>query len=699
MAVDAGSLTPFKTVREGLGVRLRAVAAPAVLAGMIAASVAARVAAAIPHSTPSYFPDEYIYAALARSLAHGHLTIRGTSAHFPALLEPLLAAPLTLVGNIDTTYHLTQGMHAIAMSLAAIPIYLLARRLGLPSWQQLACAALTLALPEFVYTSYITADALALPLALGAVYAGVVALERPTRLTQTGFLGLSALATFDRVQYVVLPVAFFLAALFVTHGHLREAIARYRMTLLAVAASTAVVLALGPSRALGYYHGVLDLGVSPQTVAHWIAVDAMMLVFACAVVTVPAAVAGLGLALVRPKTSVERTFAALAAALAALLLVELGVYAASGSARFQGRYLEALPPLVPVLFCLGMQRLTSKPSRIAVIGLSFGSLVLAARVPLSGYVVADAKQDSPFLQAVWQVEQHLGVSGGALAVALIAGVLAVVAAIAVQRPRTGSVVALALALSTMVATSALAALYDAQTTQRVLRTYFPSDRAWIDHAHIGRVAILVTPGTARASVSGALFWNASAKRLLQMRGAQDVDAFGASPVRVRRDGALLTGGSPYRGNLLVEEYADSAQLEGARLVSRSVSTALWKSNGIPRLVSLTDNRYFDGWLGWQSSVTVWPGPSGQRIGAVCMTMTMPAGVYATVDLTAPGVHRSVVLPAGSSRRVALPIQTKSPWRLELKARRPIFLADNRLVAAKSSAPRFIAGKASPETCR
>ena len=67
---------------------------------IVCASFAARFAAALAHSTPLYFPDEYIYGALARSLAtSGRLAIRGTSAHFPALLEPLLAAPFWLAGD------------------------------------------------------------------------------------------------------------------------------------------------------------------------------------------------------------------------------------------------------------------------------------------------------------------------------------------------------------------------------------------------------------------------------------------------------------------------------------------------------------------------------------------------------------------------------------------------------------------------
>ncbi|HXH98037.1 MAG TPA: hypothetical protein VNH40_12590, partial [Gaiellaceae bacterium] len=58
-------------------------------------------------STPRYFPDEYIYASLGRSLgAHGDLHVRGGSVHLTAVLEPLLAAPIWALAPIATAYRL-----------------------------------------------------------------------------------------------------------------------------------------------------------------------------------------------------------------------------------------------------------------------------------------------------------------------------------------------------------------------------------------------------------------------------------------------------------------------------------------------------------------------------------------------------------------------------------------------------------------
>ena len=94
MAVDVPLPRPVALAR------VAAVPARFLLAGIVAASFAVRFVAALGHTTPLYFPDEYIYSAISRSLAeHGRPLIRGNSAHFPAMIEPLLAAPFWLTHN------------------------------------------------------------------------------------------------------------------------------------------------------------------------------------------------------------------------------------------------------------------------------------------------------------------------------------------------------------------------------------------------------------------------------------------------------------------------------------------------------------------------------------------------------------------------------------------------------------------------
>src|SRR5689334_6403705 len=186
--------------------------ARAALAAVVGISFAFRFAASRGHVTPRFFPDEYIYTALGRSLGHLHgLEIRGGAAHFPAVLESLVAAPFWALFPIQTAYALIQAEHALLMSLAAVPAYLISRELQLSERYALLCAAFAVAIPDLVFSAFLLAGSVAYPLVLGALYVGLVALTRPTRRAEVGFVALAALATAARVQYVILFAAFAVA--------------------------------------------------------------------------------------------------------------------------------------------------------------------------------------------------------------------------------------------------------------------------------------------------------------------------------------------------------------------------------------------------------------------------------------------------------------------------------------------------------
>src|SRR5262249_40006543 len=65
------------------------------LAGIVVASFGGRLLAALGRVTPYYLPDEDIYPSLARGFAaQGRPLIRGAGVPFPALLEPIVTAPV-----------------------------------------------------------------------------------------------------------------------------------------------------------------------------------------------------------------------------------------------------------------------------------------------------------------------------------------------------------------------------------------------------------------------------------------------------------------------------------------------------------------------------------------------------------------------------------------------------------------------------
>src|SRR3954463_11121004 len=94
-----------------------------VLGGLAFVSALVRTLLALHHRGTTYWPDEWIYAGLSRSIGHGHLAIHGNASHFPAILQPILAAPLWRVFSVTTAFQLIQVGNAVAASLVIVPIY------------------------------------------------------------------------------------------------------------------------------------------------------------------------------------------------------------------------------------------------------------------------------------------------------------------------------------------------------------------------------------------------------------------------------------------------------------------------------------------------------------------------------------------------------------------------------------------------
>jgi hypothetical protein len=669
-----------------------------VLFGIVAASSLLRFLAALWHTTPLYFPDEYIYGSISRSLAEsGKPLIRGQSAHFPALLEPLLAAPFWLTHDPALAYRLTQAENALAMSLAAVPVYLLVRRLGGGAWAALVAAALTVASPDLFFSSFVLADAIAYPLVLGAVYAGVCALSRPARGPQLAFAGLAVLATFARVQYVFLPVVLVAAALVVERGSVRAVWSRFRLSLLLYAAPVALAAALGPRRVLGYYSDVADVHVRPGEIAHWLGTDAMLLAYAAGFALVPAAAVGLAYALWKPRTRDESAFAALTVGLLLALFAEAAIYATNGSNRFQERYLMVLLPLVFPAFVIWSRR--GRPARHAVALIAVVLLALSARVPLSGYTVSDAKQDSPFLMGVFRLEKAVGIGDGSLAIALAAAALACLALGAAYRARLVWV-AVGASLIASCAVSIGAISFDHHVVTTVRATYLPPDARWIDHAGLRDVTLVQTPATPHARAHEQLFWNRSLARLAFLDQASPIDAFGHPRVNVARDGSFRLDGRPLRGPLAISNYAVRARLTGADLVATGADYELWRPTGTPRLALFVGGLYHNGWLAPAGHLTVYP-RQGHVQGTLRFRLSLPAPTKRTVlHLEGPGVDRRVTVVPGRSKLVTVKVDERRPWTLSWHSNRTGYLQpDDTPVSVQAQLPSFdrSSGSSAPTT--
>jgi hypothetical protein len=640
------------TVRADLPrMRIRFVA----LSGLIVLSAVARSVIAWRHSVPRLFPDEYIYAALGRSLAHGHLEIRGAAVHFPGILEPLIAAPLWRFFGLTTAYHLVQVENAVAASLAAIPLYLLARSLRLSSSYSLAVAAYGLLIPELLIVAYTTSDAVAYPLALGAVAAAVAAIDRPSSANQVLFLCLAALAALARVQYAVLVPAYFVGA-FVIDG--RSAFRRNLLPLLIlVPGGIAAVLA-----AHTYYGVHLGTWLSGGFVS-WFFEQQFLLAVEFGVVAAPGAVVGL----ISARGRRERAFATFTGAFAvALLAVAARIAAETG--EFKERYLLVLLALAPIAF--GMY-LRNRVKPVVVIGIAAAIAVAAARLPLADYARGTLKLDSEFLFAVSELQGRHSTFATSLMVAVAATAAAGLAVTFAFR--RGALVGFGIAAAVALVTTTAAARSDLRTTPGV-RAALPSDLRWVDHAARGPVVAVETEGAPRLELLYQLYWNTSIERELLLGKAIPTDVFSAPRIHIRRDGSL----DHVHADVLFDDYATTGWFGNARRIASAEHFTLWRPVGTPRLRLLVEGRYSDGWLNPVGRLRAWPGrnPSGVR---VSFRLSLPSSDRRTVPVLIGG--QRVTLHAGSSIQITCSSR-RAPLDIVFGALGPRLLPDQRIVTER-----------------
>jgi hypothetical protein len=668
------------------------------LGAIVGASFIVRTLTGWLRASPVYFPDEYIYSELGRSIAdHGRPLVRGAAAHFPALLQPFLTAPAWLAGDVETSFRLVQLEGAFVMSLAAVPVYLLARRLDLGAGLALGIAALALAVPDMLYAGWVLADPFTYPLALGALAAGVSALARPSRRSQVAFVGLAALATLARVQFVVLPACFLLAAfaLGLRERRLRQTLMEQRLAFGLFALALIPFAVAGPEALLGYYRGVLDLQIDPLAIGKWTAADAMLVLYSSGWVLAPGAILGLALAVWRPRSRAELSFGVLASLLSLAVLFQAGLYAANGADRIQERYFFYVLPIAFLAFGLFASR--GWPHRVPHALLAGGLIAISARVPLAGFAASDGRSNSPLLFSAGELENLIGDRGlASLAIAGAVALLSLAAALLGFRPRRATVVAVGLALGACALASAGAIAYDHGLSNRVRANVVPGNPSIVDDAGLGDAALVQSPLGDKGFATEELFWNRSLKSLVLMPGTPLPDAFAVEHAQIGRDGTLLVGGRPLARPLLVDSYGATMRFRGAREVARTRLYRLLEPTGRPRLALYAPGRYFDGWLALEGNVRLWPAmPDGRIAGRLSFSLTLPSSADpVVVRLRYPSGRQVVSVRPGAPTSVMLSACSRGPWQAHFSAPFTGNIGP-RFVSVRSTEPVF---RADPTAC-
>ncbi len=366
--------------------RARAAALPAWvwLAAIVVLSILFRIVLARRMVAPWIMVDELIYSELAKSAAaHGTFLIRGVPAHGFGFVYPLLIAPAFRVASVPTAYGLAKATGSIVMSLAAIPAYLLARRVVRPPLA-LFVAVLTLAVPSMVYTGTLMTETAFYPLFLGCALALVMTLERPTLYRIAVLLALTMLAFLTRAQAIAHR------ARDPDRAALPRPLAPARVPLAlrdrrrAAACSSSLWEAVhgrSPRAALGAYQVTTSTHYSVASVLRWLVYHVGELDLYVGVVPFAAL---LFLLTTRERRS---PFVAAAVSMTAWLLVEVAAFASTQSQRVEERNMFFVAPFFFVALCWWVERGLPRPRAAGVC-----AVIAAALVGVVPYCGADQRQ-------------------------------------------------------------------------------------------------------------------------------------------------------------------------------------------------------------------------------------------------------------------------------------------------------------------
>ena len=241
---------------------------PAVLLGLLVGlSTIVRSLIAWQHPTPVFFPDEIIYSALAREIAEtGVPGFLGHSLDLPSVLTSYVTAPVWLLSDTTVAYHLVQSEGALAFSLAAIPVYLLARRLSLSTNASLLIAAGTLVLPDLALSSLLVSEPFAFLLFGFTFWAAHRALSpwaaSATSCSFSVCWRCSASPALSSSSFRP-PISSRCWRRDCSSGALRETLRAQLLVLVAFALPLPIAAAVGFTRVFGFYSSITDYLTPP----------------------------------------------------------------------------------------------------------------------------------------------------------------------------------------------------------------------------------------------------------------------------------------------------------------------------------------------------------------------------------------------------------------------------------------------------
>src|SRR5439155_16599208 len=177
-----------------------------------------------------------------------------------------------------------------------------------------------------------------------------------------------------------------------------------------------------------------------------------------------------------------------------------------------------------------------------------------------------------------------------------------------------------------------------------------------------------------------------------------IDGYRKTDIGITDDGRIRTGDRIFNGPLAVQIDGSRAVFTGAEKVATGNTFELWKPAPTLRFAMLAGGWYDDGWLAWQSFVSIWPDATGRVEGTLRLTVGMPVGTQVTrFMLRASGYRRTVVLQPGRPRVIQVHVSTRSPWTLHLSTPSAGYIG-LRPVSVRGLSPVFVRSNGTIVAC-
>ena len=222
--------------------RARRVPVPVALAaGVLALALFLALTTAIRMPVLVSFDESVYKLSAARYAADGPFAVFDDDvARGVAWLYSLLIAPVFALFPGDVAVRVARGLGPLSFALAAVPVFLLARRVMTPG-RALAAALLSIAVPWATISTVLFSEALAYPLFALTAWAMARGLREPSPGRDALVVALCAALVLTRIQFIAVPVAW-LALLLVLHVRPRREAARSFPVTLGLAALAVLVL-------------------------------------------------------------------------------------------------------------------------------------------------------------------------------------------------------------------------------------------------------------------------------------------------------------------------------------------------------------------------------------------------------------------------------------------------------------------------